>query len=173
MKTGNKMDKNEILNQVKIAVMGYPMKAMADELDKAYSTLSNELDHRDTAKLGFLTALGILAKSQGAGAPSQSRYAGIKAVDLIEAGFGRVAFELPKAIPTDPRPIMQMAAKLSKEFGEAVQELASCIDPESPGGGRTIAEEAERCLKEIGDLVKACIELQGYFQCLQADSRKG
>lgn len=152
-----RMDKNEILNQVKIAAMGYPLKAMSDDLGKAYSTLSNELDHRGTAKLGFMDALGIL--DRGFHGSKQSRLAALEAADMIEAGLGRIAFSIPETINNNAHPLMKKVASLAKEFSEAVSEISTSIED-----GHVSRKEAENCLTELKDLLTVTLELRMYFK---------
>jgi len=154
-----RLDYEEIMAQLKIAVLAYPMKAIAPEIGKEYQTLSNELGHREDFKLGFISALQILSVTQHPHANQQSRAAGIQALDKIEEGLGRVAFVIPRAKDTEMQPIMELVAKVSKEFGENMQELATAIQD-----GKITEQEARDCSKETQDLINACIRLQAFLE---------
>ena len=154
-----RLNKEEILNQVKITAMAYSLKNMADDVGKPYSTLSNELDHRDFAKLGFLTTLQILEHSQSPSATVQSKSAGLMVLDLIEEGFNRVAFAIPDPPKEKIPQTMRMIAKLSKEFSEATGALADSIED-----NHFTRQEAEVCLKENRDLIKACLRIDHFLQ---------
>ncbi|MCF8025832.1 MAG: hypothetical protein K9K82_10145 [Desulfobacteraceae bacterium] len=155
-----RLKKEDILNQVKIAAMAYGLKGMADDLGKPYSTLSNELDHREYAKLGFLTALQIIENSQTSIAPIQSKTAGIMVLDLIEEGFDRVAFQIPDPPRNGKAPqTMRIIAKLSKDFSETTSSLADAVEDEV-----FTQDEVEQCLKKNRQLIKACLQIDHFLQ---------
>jgi len=158
----SRLDKQEIVNNVKIVAMAYPLKVLANDLDKPYSTLSNELDEREWAKLGFRTVLGILERSFSTSAPEQSRMAGLKVLDLIEAGFGRVAYTIPEQTngPTD---LMHLIAILSTEYAQSIEHLATAIED-----GKITGQEVCRCRKENRDLLTACLQIEAYLKNLEA-----
>jgi len=58
-----KIDIDSILAQVKITVLAYQMKNMPAILGYTYETISNQIDHRDKHKLGFISFLQILTRS--------------------------------------------------------------------------------------------------------------
>ena len=158
-----KMDKEEILNQVKAACMSYPLRAMAADLGKPYSTLSNELDHRDYAKLGFLSTLSIIENSVASYAPDQSRTAALHAMDLIEAGLNRIAFEVPLTTHQPIPQTMRLMAALSKEYGETIATLADAIDDH-----KFTKEEIQQCIKETRDLLKVALQLDHHLHAISA-----
>jgi hypothetical protein len=158
-----KIDKQEVLNQIKICAMSYPLKALADDLDKPYSTLSNELDHREYAKLGFLTALSIVEKSQKPSAGDVCRAAGMAVVDLIEEGLGRIGYKAPTRSGAAEVGVLRLMARMAKEYGETVQAMAFSIED-----GQLDAGEVERCLKENRELLRACLEADAYLKGLQS-----
>lgn len=153
-----RLNKERIFAQIRIAVDAYKRSSMASDLNMEYSTLSNELNPNESsshAKLGFLTALGILENTQGSFASEQSKQAGLMAMDLIEEGLGRVAFPIPASRAENLAPIIKLVAVLSKEFGETVQAFAQTIKDE-----KITKKEARECIKETADLIKVCVEFQ-------------
>ena len=54
---------------------------------------------------------------------------------------------------------MRMIAKLSKEFSEATGALADSIED-----NHFTRQEAEVCLKENRDLIKACLRIDHFLQ---------
>ncbi len=151
---------DEVIDLLDAAAKLYPIKALAPEISKAESTLRNELCRQPGYKLGLVTAYLIMKKT-----------ADLKALDRIEELLGRVAFDLPEIIPADPKPVMLLVSQLSKEFSEAIQEVAFSMDPGSPGGPAILRNEVKKCLKEVTDLIKACVELKAYFQHVQQSNQ--
>ncbi len=141
---------DRVIDQLDIAAKDYPMKALAPELGKGESTLRNELTFQPGYKLGLLTAL-LIMKHTG----------NLRALDTIEGMFGRVAFDLPRADGKDPSPIMQLVGRLSVEFGEHMEVMGKALDDceiEKP--------EAKECLRELNDVITACVKLKAYLQAL-------
>lgn len=137
----------EIIDRFDATAKAYPIKALADELGKAESTLRNELTRQPGYKLGLITSLLILDRTED-----------MTPLDVIEARYGRVAFRLPAC--TDAcSPVMALVARLTKEFGEHMQELAAALDD-----GIISRDEAACVLKELKDVMVACLELQGYLE---------
>ena len=140
----------EIIDRLDMAAKGYPIKALAPKLKtevtaaKAESTLRAELNQTHGYKLGLVTSIQIMAETGD-----------LSALDMIEALFGRTAFDLPVVKPGDPAPFMKMVSKLSKEFSETVQEIASGLaddDLDRP--------ETTRCISEVDDLIQAAIQFK-------------
>lgn len=156
---GPRIDIDEVLSQIKIAVLSYKMRNMANAIGKQYQTLSNELDHRENFKLGAITLFQILEITQEMDAPVQSREAGIKVLDMIEDSLGRVAFQIPIPVKGDMLPVMAMVGAMSKEFGESIQDMAAAL-----ADGHITRKEAQKCMKEIWDVVKECVKLWAYLR---------
>lgn len=141
----------QILDLLDVAAKSYPIKALAPELDKAESTLRNELTEQPGYKLGLRTALLIIKITRN-----------FKPLDAIENLFGRVSFFLPKAIGSS-LPVMNLAGRLTREFGEHMEVLSKSLED-----GELTTDEAEKCLKELKDVITACLRLQGYIEnCLK------
>ena len=130
------------------AAKKHPLKALCDDIGKAESTLRNELTQQPGYKLGLKTSILILRKTGD-----------LSALDRIEAIFGRVAFRLPKPEHHKISPVMTLVGKLTKEFGEHMEELANALSD-----GDVSENEAKNCLKELKDVIEACVELQAYLE---------
>jgi len=146
-------DRDRVIDALDIAVKGYGPKVMAYDLGKGESTLRNELNInlQEQYKLGLLTAIAIT-----------ERTGDFAALDMVEEGFGRVAFFMPADVdPGKVGPVMKVAGKLTREFGESMTEFAKAI-----ADGRVDRTEARRCLKELRDVIKACVELKAYMKRL-------
>jgi len=140
------IDVDGILDVLDIAAKAYPMKALAPEIGKAESTLRAELTQQEGYKLGLITAINIMGKTYN-----------LKALDIIEAHFGRVAFMVPRQEGTITQ-VMKMVASLAKEFSETMGELAAAM-----ADGVVTETEARKCLKENEDLIKICAQLKAYL----------
>jgi len=142
------IDIDAMHDELDIAAKAYPIKALAPEIGKAESTLRNELAQQDGYKLGLLTSVNIMRKTYN-----------YKALDIIEAHLGRVAFTVPRAergenISTASKGM----ADISKEMGETMEEFSKAI-----ADGVVSAAEAGRLKKEIDDLIKSCIQMNAFL----------
>ena len=146
---------DQLIDLLDVAAKEYPIKALCDEVGKAESTLRAELNRQPGYKLGIITAIMVIKKTGD-----------LRPLDFIEEMFNRTAFEIPDAVPADPKPLMKMVANLSKEFSETIQSLAYAMDQKSEGGEAIVKSEARQCQKEVRDLIKVCIELQAYLERL-------
>lgn len=138
----------EVIDRLDIAAKDYPIKALAPELNKGESTLRNELTEQPGCKLGLTTSLLIMQKTND-----------LRALDLIEAMFNRVAFVIPPARTGDMRTVVEMLAKISKEFGEHMTEAGKTMED-----GTITEAEARSCLTELQDLIEACLHFKGYME---------
>lgn len=139
---------DQLIDMLDIAAKNHPIKALASDLGKGESTLRNELTQQPGYKLGLVTAIQIIKMTDD-----------IKPLDRIESFFGRVAFDLPKPEPGNMRPCMEFVGKLSKEFSEVIEEMATALLD-----GVMTGKEAKRCLNETCDLIKACVKLKAYLR---------
>ena len=149
----------EIMNQIVIAVRSYGRKSMADNLDKAYSTLANELEERDWAKLGLRDALKIIGMCLGQDAPEMARMAATRALDLIDDQFNRIGYTIPDKVNGDMTHTMHLMSQLSKEFGDSIKSLADAISD-----GCFHPKEIAECLSENRDLMKVCLQVEHYLR---------
>ena len=145
-----------LIDLLDIAAKEYPVKALAFEIDKAESTLRNELTQQPGYKLGLLTAVLIMSKTDD-----------LRALDRIEDMFNRVAFNLPEPDGTNIPVVMEMVGSISREFGESMQEMSKTIVD-----GKITKKEAERCIKEIRDLIKAGMNLLGFLEQFLGGGKK-
>ena len=141
---------DRVFDLLDIAAKSYPIKALAQEIDKAESTLRNELNQQEGYKLGLKTAVLIMKKTGD-----------LKALDGIEAMFNRVAFNLPKP-DGNVSDLMSMVADLTREFSEYMGAVAKALR-----NGPVTKTEARACLKELGELMSALIKLQAYLERIE------
>jgi hypothetical protein len=142
----------EILDLLDVAAKNYPIKALADEIDKAESTLRNELTAQPGYKLGLGTAYLIWSKTGD-----------LHSLDKIEEAVGRVAFVLPKTVEgSSSVPVMKLVSGLSKQFSESIDALADAL-----ADGKINKVAAARCLQENKDLIEICIKIQAYLERLK------
>jgi len=142
---------DEIIDLLDSASKRYPIKALCDELNKAESTLRNELTQQEGYKLGLRTSIQIMKKTGD-----------LTALDRIEGLFNRVAFSLPEPEPKNMATVMELVSSISKEFGEYVQEHAKVILD-----GKVDPDEAVRVGKELTDLLEAVLQARAYFKTLE------
>jgi hypothetical protein len=142
---------DQIIDLLDAAAKRYPIKALCDEIGKGESTLRNELTQQEGYKLGLITTILIMRKTGD-----------LEALDRIEAMFNRAAFLLPAPDQEDVLPVMRIAADMAAEFGESLKALGDGMKD-----GRLTGKEAERCLKENMDLIKACVRLKAYLEGLR------
>lgn len=147
---------DDVVDALDAAAKAFPIKALAPEIkgdltaSKAESTLRNELNQQPGYKLGLLTAVQIMHHTRD-----------LKALDMIEAHFGRTAWKVPEVHHEDPVPLMGRCARLSKEFADVI-EAAS----EAMRDGRVQRAEAEKMVKEIDELVTASIRMKAVLQAM-------
>ncbi len=139
-----------VIDLLDIAAKNYPVKALAPEIGKAESTLRNELTQQDGYKLGLLTAYQILKTTKD-----------YRALDRLERLLGRVAFPLPTASPDDMPGLMALVGRLSKEFGEHMQEIAEAMKD-----GKIDKGEARKCHKELLEMMAVAAQLKAYLEQL-------
>jgi hypothetical protein len=135
---------DEIFDLIDSAAKRFPMKALAPRLGKAESTIRNELTEQQGYKLGFRTAVLIIRITQD-----------FSALDRIEQMCGRVAFDIPPVDTTDRVPLLELAGQCGIEFGEQNVELGKALQDR-----KITPEEKARCIKEIDDTVKKCLQLK-------------
>jgi hypothetical protein len=142
-----------IIDYLDVAAKSYKMNKIARLVkghlsqDRAESTLRNELNQQEKYKLGLITAIQIMQITKD-----------LTALDVIESLFDRVAFKLPKHIDGNPSTIMKLASKLSKEFGEAIEEMGEAMED-----GKLTRSERTKCLNEVRDLIKVGVELEAFL----------
>ena len=120
-------------------VMANNAKAIAEELNKPYSTFMREVNPHDfDAKFGA-SCLIPLTRATG----------DFAAIDYIEQALGRVAFVLPKKKMASNQ-MYEKVASMTKEFGELLAAVG-----ESLHDGHISEEELDRCKKEGYETLQA------------------
>jgi len=154
---------DDIIDYLDVAAKSYPIKHLAPKIKShvsanvAESTLRNELNQQAGYKLGLITALQIIY------------YTGrLDALDAIEETFGRVAFRLPEHIDGDPKPIMLLLSKVSKDFGETIGTIA-----ESMADGKITYLESKACLTSLSEMIKKCVELEANIKKAVKEPKNG
>lgn len=160
-----KVDKQDVMDQLVIAAKAYGLKGLANELDKPYSTLSNELAEREWGKMGLRTSLTIIEKcldpNTEALNPDQARTAAINLLDLVDNGFNRVAYNIPE-IDGYMVEIMRLISDLSVQYAEDISHLATAMED-----GQWTAKEIRDCRKENRDLLTSCLQIEAYLDHLE------
>jgi hypothetical protein len=151
------LDKQAVMRKIKTMAFEFPLERMANEVNKPYSTLSNELAERDYAKLGLRTFLSMLEAAFSASAPEISKMAGLQVLDMIEAAFGRVAYNIPRQTK-NPTDLMRLISTLSIEYAQDIENLAVAMDD-----GKWTKEEIARCRKENRDLLRSCLKIEAFL----------
>lgn len=126
----------------------YGLKRLAYELNKAESTLGNELREAPGHKTGLRTAFSIWKTTRK-----------LESLDRIEKLLGRVAFPIPTIKSKQPAQIMSLVAQTSKEYSETIQAIAQAIKD-----GSVTVYEAQDCMKETEELISACMELAAHLR---------
>lgn len=152
-----KMDKQKIVDQFKILAMAYGLKVMANDLDKAYSSLANELDERDWAKLGLRTALSMLEQVLIINPRSeQAMMAANNILDMISNGFGRISYVIPTDIGDKGLvQTIRLIADLSREYAGDIECLADALVD-----GKMTDKEACECQQKNRELIKAALLIE-------------
>ena len=138
---------DEIIDLLDSAAKSYPMKALADEIGKAESTLRNELTEQPGYKTGLRTAIKIWDKTRD-----------LRALDMIESRCGRVAFVIP-TLECGSADVLRLEASAVKEFGEQMEIISKSI-----ADGRVSRSEAKKCVKEV---IQAITALARIKMCLE------
>lgn len=126
-----------------VAAKRYPIKALAEEVDKAESTLRNELTQQPGYKLGLVTAAKIM-----------KRTGDLAALDFIERKLDRVAVPIPKHGPVSETDMIALAGKISAEAGEVLSSIGEAMED-----GRLSVREREWIKKETYEALQALATL--------------
>ena len=126
-----------------VAAKRYPIKALAEEVDKAESTLRNELVQQPGYKLGLVTAVKIM-----------ERTGDLAALDWIERKLDRVAVPIPKHGPASETDLVNYAGKISRETGEVLSSIGLAM-----ADGRLSGNERKLIKKETYEALQALAAL--------------
>lgn len=169
MKTSSAV--RESIDRLDILAKSYPIKALAPEVKgaehaKAESTLRAELNGQPGYKLGWGTAITIMALASDHH-DHRVRAIAFDALDVVEAAFGRVAYQVPDHLHCgDPVPMMGHVARISKEFGDLVHTAADAL-----ADGRIDGPELDTFKRELNELIAACVQLKGLLDHMPVVAR--
>ena len=113
-------------------------KAIAEELNKPYSTFMREINPLDDGAKLAASALIPFTRSTG----------DFGAIDYIESALGRVAFELPKKRP-GKEAIHRGLSRMIKEFADLVKAVG-----DSMADSKVNDEELEKCRTEGREVIQ-------------------
>ncbi len=153
-----RIDKTPLIDQLKIIGHAYGMKGMANELNKPYSTLSNELREVEWAKPGFRDAMSMIEIAMEDDSPEQAQMAAGIMLDMIAESFGRIMYEIPAVNGKNPSRVMRLTARLTKEFSDVMEGLANAVDD-----GVIEHHEVKNCKRDISRLIRQALELMAYL----------
>ena len=122
-----------------VAAKRYPIKALAEDINKAESSLRNELVHQSGYKLGVVTAIEIMEKTGD-----------LSAMDWIERRFDRVAVRIPTSAPTREEDLVTYAGRIARETGDVLVNLGAAL-----ADGRMTAEERHKIREETYEALRA------------------
>ncbi len=141
-------DPERLQELIVAAVAGPGRKSVAADLRKPYSTFCHELNGQSGYKLGLDTFVHILLLTKDHGV-----------LDYLESLLGRVAYPVPHVEPPDPVDLIELAAKLTKEFSDVMAETAKAL-----ADGELTPSEAAQIRKEASELVNVAMEVTLYLE---------
>lgn len=147
---------DQIIDLLDSAAKRYTLKALCADLEKAESTLRNELIQQPGYKLGLKTAILIMKKTGD-----------LSPLDKIEKIFNRISYEVPKCDPFSVEPMVNAVAKLTKEYGEQMTAIGQAMVD-----SRITLDEARTCLKETEDLIRPILQLRAMFVKISKQLKK-
>lgn len=134
----------DIFDAVDATAKRYPIKALADDIGKAESTLRNELNRQVGYKFGLETFDLILRHTED-----------LSPLIKLNRRHNLTAFKTPKCTPNNTH-VMEAAAKVMVETGESMRAAGETL-----ADGKLTADERERLKKEVQDVIDAALELLG------------
>lgn len=127
-----------------------PAKAQAEELGISYSYLCNASNPNLEGE-GFDYQLRLLI-------PHTRITENFSALDFIEQSLGRVAIQIPKAIPSTADMVAAFS-KTTSEFGDLAKEIGEALQD-----GRVEQSEYQRLEREGWELIRQTILLLEKFE---------
>lgn len=143
-----------LLETIHDMVIEHNPKAIAEELDKPYSTFMREINPNDQgAKFGVTELLLVTRITSD-----------FTALDQIERQLGRVAFKVPTAIPSHQ--------EINKQINSAVKEFSDLLHgiTVSMEGGQMTDGELDSCRKGAYELIQQTTVL---VKVLEMSMKKG
>ena len=127
-----------LLETIHDMVIAHNPKAIAEELNKPYSTFMREINPNDQGAKFGVTELVLVTRITS----------DFTALDQIERQLGRVAFKVPTALPSHKEINKEINATI-KEFSDLLQEITISMED-----GTITGEELDRCRKEAYELIQ-------------------
>ena len=87
----------------------------------------------------------------------------LEPLDYLESAFGRVAFNVPKAVGGESDVILVKAGKATQEFGEFLCKCGEITSPDSEGGKEITNDEAKSTLKELDDVLRVLASARAFL----------
>jgi hypothetical protein len=143
-------DISTVYDLLDAAAKRYPIKNLIDKVDpdKSESTLRGELNRQPGHKLALSTSIKIIQITKD-----------YSPLDVIEEMMGRVAYTIPKPEPGDTvKNIAALMAALARECSDNLIALSNAVED-----GRIDKREAQKCLKEINDMIKLSVKAKAYL----------
>ncbi|KQP37569.1 phage regulatory CII family protein [Pseudorhodoferax sp. Leaf274] len=130
-------------------VSDYPGGAasLAPRIDKAASTLTQEVNGTPQAKLGLATAVKIT-----------QRTGDLRILLAFAGACGQMLLPLPEGLDVDDDDCMRAATSAAREFGELMTEVMA-----ARADGRTTDNELDRVTRSTGELMRALHQLNAAF----------
>jgi hypothetical protein len=128
---------------IDVSAKRYPLKSLAPLVNKAESSLRNELMQQSGYKLGITTAIEIM-----------ERTGDMSALDWIERRFDRVAVRIPTSSPTRENDLVSYAGKVARETGDVLIVLGASL-----ADGHMTAEERTKIRDETYEALRALAAL--------------
>lgn len=145
--------KEELIEMLKAMVTHNGAKAVAADLDKAYTTLMQELDWVQTsAKLGLVTFIDILELLK----PSQQQ----QVLTWLNDYFHGAPFVLiPKVAPTKEE-FERMLLRAGKEYGDISSAFLDATSDNSEAGRDITPEEWRRIENEAMEAIQLLYQIK-------------
>lgn len=126
---------------------GFPMKAQAEFIEKATTTLNNAAGGVEGARFDALWLLKLTGRARN-----------FVAMDFMEAQLGRVAVTVDVTVPAGAT-LQAGALRVVKELGDACGEITKALDPKRPRGSAISGDEKARIKKETYELLQEAARL--------------
>ena len=156
------VDSDAIMDKLVATAKAYGVKGMAQDINKRYITLSNELREAEYAKLGFRSALDILDRGLRPEAEEDAQIAARKVVEMFCEKLGFVAFRIPAPSGSTCADVFGQTARVSREYSESVRAVADAV-----ADGRLDQKELAQLRRENRELIEACLETDALYHKLE------
>lgn len=143
-----------LLETIHDMVIEHNPKAIAEKLDKPYSTFMREINPNDQGAKFGVTELMLVTRITS----------DFTALDKIERQLGRVAFKVPTAVPSHQ--------EINREINAAIKKFSDLLQgvTDSMADGQITGKELDRCRKEAYELIQQTMVL---VRVLEMSMKKG